>query len=317
MVRLRASNQKHERYFSTWSPLFSFLPPLLTLHNPAPEPYTGFSSRDRSLSPQQPASFRLSVSQCRRRFSPLFAHLYPWTRSHPHRQHLINFYFRARLDEGKREVEESKRQTERKRKRWRRKRKRWKWGLDGKKEDETIRAGRSVCSVKLSLRGSSPANLWDTYNASQEYCSSCRPFYPFPPTFPSSSRVSYPRLVSFPLSLSVSLSSFLVVQSVAFERTAPSSDIEMYLTKKKRISTWHGQPFCRRSSPSQPRLTCRVPNCLPPVLIMLRNVWRLAVQIERRWKCKRLPSFDFNTILQRVPAAPYVNFKSAASPMRL
>lgn len=41
--------------------------------------------------------------------------------------------------------------------------------------DETIRAGKSVCSVKLSLRGSSPANLWDTYNASQEYCSVCRP----------------------------------------------------------------------------------------------------------------------------------------------
>lgn len=40
--------------------------------------------------------------------------------------------------------------------------------------DETIRAGKSVCSVKLSLRGSSPANLWDTYNASQEYCSVCR-----------------------------------------------------------------------------------------------------------------------------------------------
>ena len=147
-------------------------------------------------------------------------------------------------------------------------------------------------------------------------------FTPFRPLFlhPAASRIrgSYLFLsLSLSLSLSVSLSSFLVVQSVAFERTAPSSDIEMYLTKKKRISTWHGQPFCRRSSPSQPRLTCRVPNCLPPVLIMLRNVWRLAVQIERRWKCKRLPSFDFNTILQRVPAAPYVNFKSAASPMRL
>jgi len=41
--------------------------------------------------------------------------------------------------------------------------------------DGTIRAAKSVCSVKLSLRGSSPANLWDTYNASQEYCSVCRP----------------------------------------------------------------------------------------------------------------------------------------------
>ena len=143
-------------------------------------------------------------------------------------------------------------------------------------------------------------------------------FTPFRPLFlhPAASRIRGSYLF-LSLSLSVSLSSFLVVQSVAFERTAPSSDIEMYLTKKKRISTWHGQPFCRRSSPSQSRLTCRVPNCLPPVLIMLRNVWRLAVQIERRWKCKRLPSFDFNTILQRVPAAPYVNFKSAASPMRL
>lgn len=46
--------------------------------------------------------------------------------------------------------------------------------------DETIRAGKSVCSVKLSLRGSSPANLWDTYNASQEYCSVCRPSIPLP-----------------------------------------------------------------------------------------------------------------------------------------
>lgn len=63
-----------------------------------------------------------------------------------------------------------------------------------------------------------------------------------------------------------------------------SSDIEMYLTKKKRISTWHGQPFCRRPS-CAPACPNRAQLSLPPVLIMLRNVWR-PIRIERRWKCK-------------------------------
>lgn len=114
------------------------------------------------------------------------------------------------------------------------------WG-----RNERIRAGRSVCSVKLSLRGSSAANLWDTYNASQEYCSSCRPFYPFSAHFsfnqPASrirGRISPAREVS-----------------PVREDCSPSSDIEMYLAKKERISAWHGQPFCRRhSSPPSHRL---------------------------------------------------------------
>ena len=61
------------------------------------------------------------------------------------------------------------------------------------------------------------------------------------PRLVSAARISFP--LSLPpslflsLALSLVLSVLLAVQSVAFERTAPSSDIEMYLAKKKRIST--------------------------------------------------------------------------------
>lgn len=63
-------------------------------------------------------------------------------------------------------------------------------GEESGRGDGAIRAGRSVCSVKLSLRGSSPANLWDTYNASQEYCSVCRPSTLY---LPSSRPVTFTR----------------------------------------------------------------------------------------------------------------------------
>lgn len=142
VVRLRASNQKHERYFSTWSPLFSLsFPSPLT---PFPIGRVSLFLSTTYMSPPSPLSFYHLVSSFR---APQAL-----TSHSPSQMPLYKLLFSRTVSAKRRNV-----------------------------------SRKGVCSVKLSLRGSMPANLWDAYNASQEYCCphlslQCLPlFYLWPP----------------------------------------------------------------------------------------------------------------------------------------
>lgn len=84
----------------------------------------------------------------------------------------------------------------------------------------------------------------------------------------------------------VSAAVSLPAQSVAFERTAPSSDIEMYLAKKKRISTWHGQPFCRRP-PSRHPTRANLP-CAELSAPAAYNVEKRMTAVATDWKWMKI-----------------------------